>query len=519
MLCSWDPHHHPILSEVGGVVRYEDVLESKTFKYERDPDSDVARKMIIEHKGDLHPQVIIETESGSVTMSDGEVVDFEIGTLYVPENRDDPDSRVIGVGFSWFPSSDPDSDAPPTFHLPGGPGSSYVSPFEDSSDTQRARFIDRIAPYRAIGDVIFVDQRGFSERGDVLRARFPAITRDPNKAPDLDDQLAMWTEFAESTRDRYADTEIDLRGYTVKECADDVADLANALGFVEFSLVGTSFGSQWSFAVMRRHPELIARALLSGVEPLDHAYDMPSYVFAAMQRMWWTLEQDEMWQPYLPEGGIGAAAEAVIARLERGEVALEIGDETVKVGPSDFPARDPAAILALYHGQYEGLAPQLAGSMRRPARDDFAILGVLIDSSLGATPMRSHRLWTDPATRYLGRDNFAGYMATDEIWPSPDVGDDFRTPVLCDIPVVFAQGDWDLSTPVENLYEIAPYFPNSRCIIAGQGGHGVIEPIQRELPEVWETMAEFLRSGDMEAIPGRVRLKGQRFDRPTFDLE
>ncbi len=64
-LCSWDPHHHPILAEVGGQVRYEDVLAGKTFKEERDPDSKVSRKMIIEHKGDLHPQLIIEDKSGN----------------------------------------------------------------------------------------------------------------------------------------------------------------------------------------------------------------------------------------------------------------------------------------------------------------------------------------------------------------------------------------------------------------------------------------------------------------------
>jgi DNA-directed RNA polymerase subunit beta' len=37
VLCSWDPHHHPILAEVGGIVKLEDVLEGKTYKAERDP--------------------------------------------------------------------------------------------------------------------------------------------------------------------------------------------------------------------------------------------------------------------------------------------------------------------------------------------------------------------------------------------------------------------------------------------------------------------------------------------------
>jgi len=65
ILCSWDPHHSPILAEVAGVVRYEDILEGKTFRIERDADTKVQRKVLIEHKGDLHPQIIIEDEQGN----------------------------------------------------------------------------------------------------------------------------------------------------------------------------------------------------------------------------------------------------------------------------------------------------------------------------------------------------------------------------------------------------------------------------------------------------------------------
>ncbi|MBX3461888.1 MAG: DNA-directed RNA polymerase subunit beta' [Planctomycetes bacterium] len=65
LLCSWDPHHNPILAEVGGVVRYEDILEGKTYRVERDADTKVQRKVMVEHKGDLHPQIIIEDENGN----------------------------------------------------------------------------------------------------------------------------------------------------------------------------------------------------------------------------------------------------------------------------------------------------------------------------------------------------------------------------------------------------------------------------------------------------------------------
>ncbi|MCA9561579.1 MAG: DNA-directed RNA polymerase subunit beta', partial [Myxococcales bacterium] len=65
VICSWDPHHNPILAEVAGKVRFEDVIEGKTCKVEMDARTKVSRMMIIEHKGDLHPQVILEDDSGN----------------------------------------------------------------------------------------------------------------------------------------------------------------------------------------------------------------------------------------------------------------------------------------------------------------------------------------------------------------------------------------------------------------------------------------------------------------------
>ena len=37
VLCQWDPHSIPILAEVGGKVRYEDVIEGETMRAEKEP--------------------------------------------------------------------------------------------------------------------------------------------------------------------------------------------------------------------------------------------------------------------------------------------------------------------------------------------------------------------------------------------------------------------------------------------------------------------------------------------------
>src|SRR3984957_19340166 len=88
MLCEWDPHNIPILAEVGGKVRFEDIVEGETMKIEIDPSGHV-RRTIIEHKGDLHPQVIIVD-------AEGKTLDYK----YIPERAsiEVNDGQMISAG-------------------------------------------------------------------------------------------------------------------------------------------------------------------------------------------------------------------------------------------------------------------------------------------------------------------------------------------------------------------------------------------------------------------------------------
>lgn len=63
VLCDWNPHKIPIISEVSGKVRLDDVVEGQTMRMERDP-SGGNRMIIIDHKGELHPQIVIEDTDG-----------------------------------------------------------------------------------------------------------------------------------------------------------------------------------------------------------------------------------------------------------------------------------------------------------------------------------------------------------------------------------------------------------------------------------------------------------------------
>ncbi len=63
ILCRWNPHAIPILSEVHGKVRYEDIVDGETMTLSRDV-SGTIRRTIIEHKGELHPQIVVEDDEG-----------------------------------------------------------------------------------------------------------------------------------------------------------------------------------------------------------------------------------------------------------------------------------------------------------------------------------------------------------------------------------------------------------------------------------------------------------------------
>src|SRR5947208_6138163 len=60
----WDPYNVPILSEKAGRVRFHDIIEGVTMKQEMDETTGQEAMVIIEHKEDLHPQIIILDDHG-----------------------------------------------------------------------------------------------------------------------------------------------------------------------------------------------------------------------------------------------------------------------------------------------------------------------------------------------------------------------------------------------------------------------------------------------------------------------
>ncbi|RKI48674.1 alpha/beta fold hydrolase [Corallococcus sp. AB004] len=470
---------------------------------------------------DSHRAGEIVWETGTTKTAEGAPVQYELGTLFVPENRAVSNSRLIGVGFARVKAARP-TGAPPIFILPGGPARSYLNAFTDE-DAAAKKQLAGVFPFTAAGDVVVMDQRGYSKRGEEL------LVARPHQPLDRPRTLAAdASEMVKLARDAMAaHPGKDLAGYTLVQCAEDVNDLRQALGYAQITLSGQSFGSQWSFAVMKLHPEIVARAWLSGVEPLDNAFDMPSHVFAVLQRIAWDADRAPELAPWLPRGGVMQALRAVHARLASGPIRVKVKDaagkpRTVVLGLEDFraallrpPEAWPAFVLSLYHRHYDDWAREVLQE-RQGDDSPVRILAPLIDSSLGVSAERGHLLRTDSGTDLLGMTDFDALIASADAWPTPEVDATLRLPTPNPTPVLFFHGDWDTSTPIDNTLGLLPYFPNGRALLVHRGVHHTRAPVFEQHPEILPKVIAFLKTGDTRDLPVNVSLPVPTFQKPPF---
>ena len=224
-----------------------------------------------------------------------------------------------------------------------------------------------------------------------------------------------------------------------------------------------------------------------------------------------------------------AAAREVVRRLEAAPAQVKVKNEktgetiTISLGKEDFQRTfatekggdEPAFVLSLYYGHYDDWA-QSALTFRQAREAEEVVIGPLIDTSLGVTPRREYLLRADPATEFLGQWDSRSYLETAGIWPSKDVGDEFRNEIVNHIPVVFVEGDWDTSTPIENTLSVAPYFLKGRVLIVEHGKHSALKRIVEHAPEIVTALMEFVRTGNTANLPTRMTLPVPKFEVPKF---
>jgi pimeloyl-ACP methyl ester carboxylesterase len=232
-----------------------------------------------------------------------EGVNLECGYLIVPANRLQPDGTVVQLAVAILRHSDGEPEADPIVYLEGGPGGSVLEFLNLVYDR-------RFAPVLAAGrDIILFDQRGVGlsrpaldcpEQDDLF---FELLDNE------MDGRVLSEEEMDQLNLDAMAacadnlSTKADLADYSTDASAADVKDLAQALGYAQINLWGTSYGTRLALEVLRDSPELVRSVVLDSSLPPDvNLYDeQPTNLGRALNLLFDRCAEDQTCSSAYPD--------------------------------------------------------------------------------------------------------------------------------------------------------------------------------------------------------------------------
>lgn len=179
----------------------------------------------------------------------------DCGTLVVPENRSDPQSRLIAVPVTRI-RAQTDEPAEPIFRLEGGPGKTNMN------FSMASRFV-------AERDVVLVGYRGID--GSV-RLDCPEVESALKHSTDLlaEKSLTAYADGLRECAERLTDEGVDLGGYSFPQRVDDLEAARVALGYNRIDLVSESAGTRTAMIYAWRYPDSVHRSVMIGANPPGH---------------------------------------------------------------------------------------------------------------------------------------------------------------------------------------------------------------------------------------------------------
>jgi len=417
-------------------------------------------------KGAHAGQLILEpcsyaTENGSY--------DADCGTLVVPENRADPQSRLIALPVTRIRAKS-DNPAEPIFRLEGGPGGTNMK-FDRAS-----RFADK-------HDVVLVGYRGV-EGSSVL------------DCPEVESALGHSTDFLgeksfkaygvafRACADRLQASGVDLAGYTPQQRVDDLEAARRALGYDRIDLLSESAGTRTAMIYTWRYPNSTHRSVMIGVNPPGNF-------------LWDAKTTDEQIGRYADlcskdadcskrTDGLAALMRRTADEMPDRWFFLPIKDGNVRFAsffglmestPENAPLSAPMTLdswLSAAEGDASGLwFLSLAADLFFPkvvVWGEYAAFGS-VDAQAARdhfSPGRQPDSILDDAGTALVWGN--GRLA--DVWPAAPDADEYSRVRTSNVETLLIGGALDFATPPQNATkELLPYLPNGHEVVLPGFGH------------------------------------------------
>lgn len=447
---------------------------------------------------------------GRIEYEPGEI---ECGLLQVPENREDPDSRIIELHFvklnsTWDDEDDkkeneededeedsglePGRRDDPVIFLTGGPGADveyYVNRFNDHG----------IRKHR---DLYILEQRGIANSGDFCETYYSR-----NPAVRNVDTLAKSAEAArisaeDCVRNAIA-AGVDITAYNTIENARDVKALRIALGFDKWNVWGISYGTLLGQAYIKEDPDGILAVVLDAIVPLDVrdsviSWRVINWYDRDLKKLDELCQADDDCAENFPL--LGERVRDAAQATKDDAIAVDVEDtETFPTGKayvlsdivtllpftffyeqSNYPAlpaiiyawadavenRDEALFkaiaAALSHGVFGGSQGMYDAIMCNDGYREAAIASTAVDRA--EFPVLTNAVAVEG-------DAEAWAQSCTDIGAPPRPREDFAA-VQTDTPTLLIEGDMDPITPPPLAQVIAPGFANGTYVEFPYAGHG-----------------------------------------------
>jgi pimeloyl-ACP methyl ester carboxylesterase len=442
-----------------------------------------------------------------------EKLDAELGVLYLPENRRNPNSNLIELAFVRFKSTAA-RPGPPIVYLAGGPGGSGIG-------TARGSRYPLFMALREVADVIALDQRGVGMSKPNIGCWDERLNIPLDATPSRELLIDAYRARARSCVDYWRNLQrVDLTGYNTNESADDIDDLRKALGANQVSLWAIGYGTHLAMATIRRHPERINAAILAGTEGPDHTYKLPSNIQRHLEDLSAVVKADSALGKEIPD--LLGLMRQVFDRLDQQPAVVSITDpltrQPVKVTVNKFVLQRivannigttvTAEFPALFYNASKGNYDEAAYGWLNTTRESIgSAMSFMMDCASGQTGPRRERIAREAAGTLLGAAMNDPFPDVCQDWMAPDLGDEFRSPIRSKVPVLFISGTLDARTPIANAEEYRVGFPTSHHLIVEGAVHS--DPLFLSSPRIKDLMVEFMKGRPLSTT--RITLPPMKF--------
>jgi pimeloyl-ACP methyl ester carboxylesterase len=209
----------------------------------------------------------IESVDCPFNLPDGLVIgkNFKFGYVEVPEFYAQKNGKTIQLAVAVFPCTNPDNAQEPLVMNTSGPGKSNMDNFIPQITGGLGNYI---LPNR---DVVIIELRGLRYSSSFLRCEevFHANIEMLEENPSFQQSTYRLRSAINETKERFENNGINLSAYNNTETAKDIHMVMNALGYNQFSLVGSSAGSLVAHHVINENPERIRCAILDAGLPVE----------------------------------------------------------------------------------------------------------------------------------------------------------------------------------------------------------------------------------------------------------